>query len=328
MYDIVALGEALIDFTPSGTNCIGMQLYSQNPGGAPANVLAMASKFGVSTAFIGQVGDDLFGHFLKKSISDAGVSSIGMLFSRQYQTTLAFVSLDGKGNRSFSFYRDKGADVMLSYEEIDKNILKACKIFHFGAVSMTDEPSRTATIRSAEFAKSNGAIISFDPNYRPLLWKGREEAVKVIQDVLAIVDILKVSEEEMLLLTGMENISAGSMALANKGPSVVIVTLGARGAFIRIGDKTKFFNTFDVKTVDTTGAGDAFLGAFLAKIIINNRGISRMELDNLDDEMIDDLMLYANASGSLTTTRSGAIPAMPALNEIVQCIECIPMLYN
>lgn len=321
MYDIVALGEALIDFTPSGINDAGMRLYSQNPGGAPANVLAMASKFGVCTAFIGQVGDDPFGHFLQRSIDAAGISTSGILFSKKYQTSLAFVSLDDKGNRSFSFYRDKGADVMLSFEDIDKDILDSCGIFHFGSVSMTGEPARTATIKSAELAKSNGAIISFDPNYRPFLWKSGDEAVKVVSEVLPLVDILKVSEEEMSLLTGTGDVDCGSSALMERGPKIVIVTMGAEGAFIRIGDMTGCFKTFDVATMDTTGAGDAFLGTFLAKIVQTAGGI-----DGLDDASINDLMVFSNAAGSLTTTKKGAIPAMPSVDEILRCIECVPLL--
>ena len=191
MFDIVALGESLIDFTPSGENSQGMALFARNPGGAPANVLAMAAKLGGKTAFIGKVGDDAFGAFLKKTMEDAGVDVRGLRMTREYPTTLAFVQLTPEGDRSFTFYRKPGADVMLAPAEVDRALLRDCRIFHFGSVSLTDEPCRTATLEAAREAKAAGAMISYDPNYRPFLWDSAERAREALLAALPLADIVK-----------------------------------------------------------------------------------------------------------------------------------------
>ena len=216
MFDIVALGESLIDFTPSGENSQGMALFARNPGGAPANVLAMAAKLGGKTAFIGKVGDDAFGAFLKKTMEDAGVDVRGLRMTREYPTTLAFVQLTPEGDRSFTFYRKPGADVMLAPAEVDRALLRDCRIFHFGSVSLTDEPCRTATLEAAREAKAAGAMISYDPNYRPFLWDSAERAREALLAALPLADIVKVSEEEMELLTGEVQLAAGADALASR----------------------------------------------------------------------------------------------------------------
>lgn len=216
MFDIVALGESLIDFTPSGENSQGMALFARNPGGAPANVLAMAAKLGGKTAFIGKVGDDAFGAFLKKTMEDAGVDVRGLRMTREYPTTLAFVQLTPEGDRSFTFYRKPGADVMLAPAEVDRALLRDCRIFHFGSVSLTDEPCRTATLEAAREAKAAGAMISYDPNYRPFLWDSAERAREALLAALPLADIVKVSEEEMELLTGEVQLAAGADALDRK----------------------------------------------------------------------------------------------------------------
>ena len=225
MFDIVALGESLIDFTPSGENSQGMALFARNPGGAPANVLAMAAKLGGKTAFIGKVGDDAFGAFLKKTMEDAGVDVRGLRMTREYPTTLAFVQLTPEGDRSFTFYRKPGADVMLAPAEVDRALLRDCRIFHFGSVSLTDEPCRTATLEAAREAKAAGAMISYDPNYRPFLWDSAERAREALLAALPLADIVKVSEEEMELLTGEVQLAAGADALASRGAALVLVML-------------------------------------------------------------------------------------------------------
>ena len=231
MFDIVALGESLIDFTPSGENSQGMALFARNPGGAPANVLAMAAKLGGKTAFIGKVGDDAFGAFLKKTMEDAGVDVRGLRMTREYPTTLAFVQLTPEGDRSFTFYRKPSADVMLAPAEVDRALLRDCRIFHFGSVSLTDEPCRTATLEAAREAKAAGAMISYDPNYRPFLWDSAERAREALLAALPLADIVKVSEEEMELLTGEVQLAAGADAVAARGAALVLVTLGPRGAY-------------------------------------------------------------------------------------------------
>ena len=288
MFDIVALGESLIDFTPSGENSQGMALFARNPGGAPANVLAMAAKLGGKTAFIGKVGDDAFGAFLKKTMEDAGVDVRGLRMTREYPTTLAFVQLTPEGDRSFTFYRKPGADVMLAPAEVDRALLRDCRIFHFGSVSLTDEPCRTATLEAAREAKAAGAM--------------------------TLADIVKVSEEEMELLTGEVQLAAGADALASRGAALVLVTLGPRGAYYRAAAGRGLLPACEVDTVDTTGAGDAFLGALLSCLA----GKTLEELRILPQAQWERIVAFANAAGSLTTAAKGAIPAMPAREQILR----------
>jgi len=321
MVDIVALGESLIDFTPSGKNDSGVPLYAQNPGGAPANVLAMASRLGSRTAFIGKVGNDAFGSYLRATMEHAGIDCTGLVMDGKYPTSLAFVTLDERGDRSFSFYRDHGADGMLSAEEVNIDVLRESRVFHFGSVSMTEEPARSATMTAARKAKEFGILVSYDPNYRPLLWREKDEAICVMNSVLPLCDIVKVSEEELALLSGSSDILEGSRILIEMGLIMVVVTMGPKGAFLRQGTYTKYFRTFDVETIDTTGAGDAFWGAFLWKILEGQRCITREQLAGLSTRMLDKAMVFANAAGSLATRMSGAIPSMPSLHEINECIK-------
>ena len=325
MYDIVALGECLIDFTPHGCSDSGIPLFQQNPGGAPANVLAEAAKLGCSTAFIGKVGDDSFGNFLERILMDAGIDCSSMIKDPSFPTSLAFVSLDEKGDRSFSFYRHGSADVMLSKEDVDARLLGNTRIFHFGSVSMTDEPSRSATIDAARIADEAGALISYDPNYRPLLWDSQEEAISVINSVLPYCDIVKVSYEELQLMTGLDDLDAGAEAISAKGPECVVVTLGPDGAFIRTGKYSASYRTYDVKTIDTTGAGDSFYGALLYKILQLCCHPGRL-FGTLAADEIDSAMMFANAAGSLATMKHGAIPSLPGIDEINRCISSCSLL--
>lgn len=203
--DIVALGELLIDFTESGYSKNGMKLFEQNPGGAPANLLTAASHMGCSTAFVGKVGNDMHGHFLKETLKKEGIETRAVLEDTEYFTTMAFVELDERGERSFSFARKPGADTMLRKEELDEKLLSNCKIFHFGSLSLTNEPSRSATLEAVSIAKKAGVIISYDPNYRASLWKSECTAVEEMKKVISLADIIKVSDEESLLLTGASN---------------------------------------------------------------------------------------------------------------------------
>jgi fructokinase len=202
MFDVVALGESLIDFTPCGLNAAGMLMFSRNPGGAPANVLAMNAKLRGKTAFIGMVGKNDFGLFLRKTMEESGINCDGLRYSDDVPTTIAFVQLNEHGDRSFTFYRKLGADIMLTWNDVDKRMLETCHIFHFGSVSLTDEPCRSETFEAAKHARAHGALISYDPNYRPLLWRSEEEAALEMKRPLGMTDILKVSKEEMVLLTG------------------------------------------------------------------------------------------------------------------------------
>ncbi len=322
MFDISAIGELLIDFTPVGISEAGNVIFERNPGGAPANVLAAASKLGSSTAFLGKVGRDQFGEFLAKTLEDNRIDVRGLKFSLSANTTLAFVHLNEHGDRSFSFYRNPGADMLLSEEDLETDVLKSTGIFHFGSVSMTDEPSRSATLKAVEIAKNSGAVISFDPNLRPLLWKSLDEAKKQIIGGLGYADILKISGEELEFLTGVKDLAAGTEQLQKHGISFIIVTLGPAGAFYRAGGITGFQPTYDVRVVDTTGAGDAFLGAFLYKL----KGLGLDDIRKLSSGEIDKIMDFANAGGACTTSRKGGIPAVPDLEQVERCMREIPKM--
>ena len=282
MIDVAALGECLIDFTPNGENAQGIALFARNPGGAPANVLAMNARLGGKTAFIGKVGRDGFGDFLRQTLLDSGIDVSGLA--------------------------------------VDEKV--TCAIFHFGSVSMTADPCRTATLSAARYARQKGKLVSFDPNYRPLLWDDTEEAVLRMKEGIRLADILKVSEEEMQLVTGESDPERGSKALLDMGPSLVLVSMGAKGAYCRNAVCAGALPTFDVPTVDTTGAGDAFMGAihFLLK------GKTAEELRALPEDALREIVRFGNAAGSLTTTKGGAIPAMPSMEEIRSCIASAPLL--
>lgn len=312
MIDIVALGEILIDFTPSGENEQGIALFARNPGGAPANVLAMNTKLGGSSAFIGKVGKDVFGSYLRSMLVSSGIDDSGLVTDPAIPTTLAFVQLDEKGDRSFSFYRKPGADMMLTSVEIGLELIDQCRIFHFGSVSLTDEPCRSATFAAAAYARQQGKCVSFDPNYRPLLWESEADAKEQMRKGVSMADILKVSEEELTLITGQTDFEPGAQQLLEMGPSLVLVSLGAKGAYYRSRSGAVWLPTYDVKTIDTTGAGDAFVGAILWQL----KDLTLEEIGSMDLAGIVD---FANAAGSMTTTRSGAIPALPTLQEIQSC---------
>lgn len=322
MIDVVALGETLIDFTPNGTNAQGIVCFARNPGGAPANVLAMNAKLGGTTAFIGKVGKDSFGDFLRQTLKESNIDVSGMIVDEKVPTTLAFVQLDSKGDRSFTFYRNPGADVMLTSNEVNRALIDECSIFHFGSVSLTADPSRTATLDAARYARQRGKLVSFDPNYRPLLWEQPTNALQQMQAGVRLADLLKVSEEEMQLITGESDLARGSHALLEMGPSLVLVSLGAKGAYYRNAVSSGYLPTYNVATVDTTGAGDAFMGAIHYQL----KGKSALALKTICASELEEIIRFGNAAGSLTTTKGGAIPAMPTTEEIRQCISTIPLL--
>ena len=310
MIDITAVGEILIDMTQSGVNELGIPVFAANPGGAPANLAVAAARLGASTAFIGKVGTDSFGTFLRNTLTENKVDVSGMVTDPHNRTTLAVVALDKFGERTFSFYRDPSADVNLRAEEISEDQLKNTKFLHFGSVSLTTDPARSATLYVAETAKKHGAIISYDPNYRASLWSDEATAIQRMLEPLSMVDVLKVSDEELPLLTGTEDLEEGSAILADKGIALVLVTLGANGAFYRFDGKTGHVPGVKVKVGDTNGAGDTFFGATLAQLA---------KFDSLDDISTDDLetiIAVSNRAAGITTSRHGAIPAMPSFEEV------------
>ena len=297
--DILTIGEVLIDLTQTGKDARGIPQFAANPGGAPANLAVAASKLGAKTAFIGKVGADAFGRYLKEVLAENKVDVSGM----------AVVSVDATGERDFSFYRSANADVMLSKEDISDEALKAAKIVHFGSVSLTADPSRTATLDAAARAKKLGATITYDPNYRANLWKSKEDAIAQMKAPLPLVDILKVSDEELPLLTGTTDCESGTAQLAQNGIRLIFVTLGANGVFYRFGDKTGHVAGVPCKVGDTNGAGDTFFGAALSKLC-------KEKLDTLTVDKLEGILAFANKAASITTSRHGAIPAMPTLAEV------------
>lgn len=310
MNDITSVGEILIDLTQYERNRQGIPCFAANPGGAPANLAVAAARLGAKTAFIGKVGDDSFGAFLRGTLEENGVDVSGMVTDPRQHTTLAVVSLDKSGERSFSFYRDPSADVNLAPEEIDPLQIKNSRFLHFGSVSLTADPARCATLYAARTARENGVCISYDPNYRPSLWPNEEIAIERMLEPLELVDILKVSDEELPLLSGTADLEKGSAILAEKGIRLVLVTLGADGAFYRFHGKTGHVPGIPCTVGDTNGAGDTFFGATLAQL-------SRLEsLDALDTDTLETILFYANKAASITTSRHGAIPAMPTFEEV------------
>ncbi|MFD0670844.1 PfkB family carbohydrate kinase [Cohnella sp. GCM10027633] len=312
MLDVTSLGEVLIDFTPAGSSGNGNARFEQNPGGAPANVLAALSKWGKKTAFIGKVGDDPFGRFLTDTLEACGIQTKGVVRTVEASTTLAFVHLDERGDRMFSFVRNPGADMLLTDKDVDYTIVGKSKIFHFGSISMTNEPASTATIKAVIVAKANGAVVSFDPNLRFPLWNTLEHAKDKIRIGLTYTDVLKISEEELAFLTGTNDLVQGSQSIFREyGVRIILVTLAEKGCFVRNGDVAFSVPGFPADAVDTTGAGDAFLGGFLYQLL--ERGC---RIDDLSESDLYAMTRFANAVGSLVTTKKGAIPAMPALTEI------------
>lgn len=315
-YDVVALGELLIDFTPAGISDNGNPLFEMNPGGAPANVLIAVAKLGGRCAFIGKVGDDHFGHFLKQTLENNNVDTRGLKCTEQANTTLAFVHLDEKGERSFTFLRNPGADTMLEEHEIEASIIDKGKIFHFGSLSMTHQPAEGATLKAVEYAKHSGKVISYDPNWRPSLWKDVDTARQKMMLGLKYADIVKLSEEELKLLTGEADIDRAAQMVFDMGAKLVLVTLGDQGCYYMHSSGRGHVPAYQVKVVDTTGAGDAFLGGVLYNI-------SRMDcpIEKMDCHQLERIVRFANATAALCITKRGGIPAMPSLHEVEQLLK-------
>ncbi len=315
-YDVMALGELLIDFTESGVSKNGMKLFEQNPGGAPANLLATVSHMGYKTAMIGKIGSDMHGSFLKKTLEQEGICTDYIVEDDTVFTTLAFVAINENGERRFSFARKPGADTCLSASELNHQMIKECKIFHFGSLSLTDEPARTATIEAVKTAKAAGALISFDPNYRAPLWKTETDAAEAIQRVLPYADMLKISDEESVLLTGKTDCQQAAYELLKRGPKLVAITLGSQGVYLSDHENHEQISGFPAEVVDTTGAGDSFWGGFLSKYLEYQVDMPVMSWDNWRA-----CAKFGNATASLCVQKRGGIPAVPMKNEVVGILQ-------
>ena len=310
-YDVTALGELLIDFTENGESGQGNPLFEANPGGAPCNVLAMLTKLGHKTAFIGKVGDDFFGKQLKEAIEEVGIDSKGLCMDKEIHTTLAMVHTYPDGDRDFSFYRNPGADMMLKESEVKEELIKESKLFHFGTLSMTHEEVRKATKKAIQIAEEAGNIISFDPNLREPLWRSLDEAKEQILYGLSHCHILKISDNEIQWLTGQEDYTDGvKWILERYQIPLILVSMGKEGSRAYYGGKMVEVKPFIQKnTIETTGAGDTFCGCVLHYICEHG-------LDNLTEENLFEMLQFANAAASIITTRKGALRVMPEEKEI------------
>lgn len=310
--DVTALGELLIDFTENGVSAQGNPLFEANPGGAPCNVLAMLSKLGHKTAFVGKVGKDFFGEQLKAAIQEQGILADYLQMDENVHTTLALVHTFPDGDRDFSFYREPGADMMLTEEEVPKQLLEETKIFHFGTLSMTHEGVRGATKKAVTLAEQAGAWISFDPNLRPPLWNSLEEAGQQVLYGLEHCHILKISDNEIRWLTGEEDYTAGAEWIYERFCTpLILVSMGKEGSRAyyhgRLAAEGKPYLRPD--TIETTGAGDTFCGCALHYILEHG-------LDGLTDADLAEMLDFANCAASIVTTRKGALRVMPAKEEI------------
>ena len=315
-YDVVALGELLIDFTPHSVNEGGYPVLSANPGGAPGNFLAALTKYGCKTAMIGKVGDDAFGHLLVKTLEAAGIETKGILLDVDVFTTLAFVSLDASGNRDFSFARKPGADTCLCPEEVDEALLASARVFHFGTLSLTDEPAASATRKAIELSRKHDLLISLDPNLRKPLWKREEDAKAAIEWSLRQADIVKISDEEVAFLWGVSPEEGARKLLEEYGVSLTYITLGPKGCrAVTRNVSVTVASPAGIRVVDTTGAGDIFGGSAMSQLL--QCGKAPAELTEAE---LTRIVRFACTAASLSTQKHGGITSIPEPNEVLQCM--------
>ncbi len=315
-FDVVALGELLIDFTENGTSVQGNPVYEANPGGAPCNVLSMLNKVGKRTAFIGKVGQDIFGKRLKTVLEETGIDVSNLIMDADVRTTLAFVETFADGDRDFSFYRNPGADMMLREEELNADLLKDTRIFHFGTLSMTHEEVRKATKTAIRIAKESGALVSFDPNLREPLWKSLDEAKEQVAYGLSQCDILKISDNEIRWFTGEEDFDAGIAKLRGEYDiPLIMLSMGKDGSRAYYKDlRVEVAPFLQENTIETTGAGDTFGGCCLYHVL-------KYGLEHFDEAKLKEMLTFANAAASIITTRKGALRVMPTVDEVERLIE-------
>ena len=316
IFDVTALGELLIDFTENGTSSQGNTLFEANPGGAPCNVLSMLTKLGKKTAFIGKVGNDQFGVRLKSALEEVGIDTRNLVMDEKIHTTLAFVHTFADGDRDFSFYRNPGADMMLTKDEVQKDLISSSRIFHFGTLSSTHPGVREATRSALDHAKKEGLLISFDPNLREPLWDSLEDARREIAYGMNYCDILKISDNEMEFMTGTTDYTAGVAKLRETySIPLILVTLGKEGS--RAYYKNCMIEAapfLQENTIETTGAGDTFCGCAI-------NGVLSHGIDNLTEDILGDILTYANAGAALITMKKGAIRSMPEPGDIEKLLE-------
>jgi len=315
-WDVLAFGELLIDFTQNGVSSQGNGMFEANPGGAPCNVLAMLNKLGHTTAFMGKVGNDIFGQLLKSTLEELAIDTSAMKMDEEIRTTLAFVANDESGDRSFSFYRNPGADMMFMPDEVKEDVIKNAKIFHFGTLSMTHDWVREATKKALKIARENDVMISFDPNLREALWSSLDVAKEQVAYGLQYCHILKISDNEIQWFTGEEDYDKAVQALQKQYEiPLILLSLGKDGSRAYYRNSCVEVPAFlQEKTIDTTGAGDTFFGSCLHFVL--EKG-----LQNLSEKDLQDMLMYSNAAASIITTRRGALKVMPVVEEIQALLE-------
>ena len=309
--DVIAMGEVLIDFAMRGADENGYPLMQANPGGAPGNYLAALAKFGFQTGFIGKVGNDSFGHMLKRSLSEIGIDTSGLLMTDQVFTTLAFVTFDEHGDRSFSFARKPGADTNLKFDECDLDLIRQTKVFHFGTLSLTDEPAKTTTQKLVVYAKEQGKLISFDPNLRLPLWESDETAKESILWGLGQADVVKISDEEVSFLWGISPEEGAQKILNEYGVGLVFVTLGPDGCHFANQNGCGMVAAPSVNPVDTTGAGDIFGGSAMSGILKTGKKPEDLSIDEMEE-----IVRFASIAASLSTEKPGGMGSVPTQDEI------------
>ncbi len=316
MANVVCMGEALIDFVPAevGVPLVEASAFKKAPGGAPANVAVGLSRLGVETAFMGKVGDDVFGRFLAHTLEDNGVDTKPLLFSQAARTALAFVSLTAEGERDFMFYRHPSADMLFETAEVDEQSIRKAKIFHYGSISLIGEPSKSATLHAVEIAQDAGLLISYDPNLRLPLWPGEEAAREGMMLGWEHAQVIKASVEELHFLSGDMDLARSVRQLWHPALKLLVVTLGKDGCHYFIENADKHIPGFKVDSIDTTGAGDGFVAGLLKKLLEHP--------DTWNDEVrLEKVLVFANAVGALTTTKLGAIPALPEASEVDEMLQ-------
>jgi len=318
-FDVTALGEILIDFTPAGKSKNGRTLFEENPGGAPANAAAAAAKLGARAAFIGKAGNDQFGQDAKAALEDCGVYTGAMKTDPERHTTFAFVTLARSGERSFSFARSGGADINLLPDDIDEKLINDSTFLHIGSLSCTDDPSYSATHKAIDCAKNDGTFISYDPNWREPLWRGKKEGVETMRSLFKYADFVKIADNELALMYG-ENTPIAAQEILDEGAKLVCVTLGKDGVFYKTQGYEGIVSIpqYNIEVRDTTGAGDAFTGALLYRLTRRENPFSFTE-----DELKCDLH-FANAAATLCVSRYGAIPALASLSETEKLLASFP----
>ena len=314
-FDVIALGELLIDFTMNGQSEQGNNMFEACPGGAPCTVLALLNKMGKKTAFLGKVGQDQFGTLLKDTITEVGIDSTRLVMDPEVNTTLAFVHTFPDGDREFSFYRNPGADMMLSESDVDPEFIGQAKIFHFGTLSMTHDGVRAATKKAVQAAKENGCLISFDPNLRPPLWSSLDLAKEQMEYGFGVCDILKISDNEIQFVSGKEDYDEGIAYLQEKYQiPLILLTMGRDGSRAYYKGMRVQRPGFSVKAIETTGAGDTFCGSSLTYILEH-------DFNSLTEEQLGEMLTFANAAAAIVTTKKGAIRSMPEREEVTALLD-------